>query len=312
MIATKNKEDISLSKGQYAVYSCIAYFDIFNYPVKPKQVLEFLNFKTDQSHVNIILNELIELKLLTESNGFYFLEKSDSGFISKRIQSEKRFLEKQKIIKRYANFISRFPFVESVCISGSCSKGLLDEDGDVDYFIITAPQKLWLCRSILIAFKKVVLLNSKKYFCINYLVDSNNLQIPDENVFVATEIKTLIPISNKKQFEDFLIANNWSNNFLRNKSNYDASFLNETPKKKYFFRAIEILLNGKLGDRFEKKCFELTLSSWEKKFPDFSKEEFDLNLRSRKNVSKHHPRGYQKKVLIEFNKRLEKVKTFSQ
>jgi hypothetical protein len=78
------------------------------------------------------------------------------------------------------------------------------------------------------------------------------------------------------------------------------------------FRVVELALNGKLGDRLEKKCFELTLSSWEKKFPDFSKEEFDLNLRSRKNVSKHHPRGFQQKVLLELNKRLKKVKTFSQ
>jgi hypothetical protein len=312
MIATKNKEDISLSKMQFAVYSCIAYFDVFNYPLKPQQVFEFLNFKTDQSQVNKILNELIELKLLSESDGFYYLEKGNSDFVSKRIASEKRFLEKQKTIKRYANFISRFPFVESVCISGSCSKGLLDKDGDVDYFIITAPQKLWLCRSILIAFKKIFLFNSRKYFCINYLVDSNNLQIPDENVFVATEIKTLVPVSNKKQFENFLNANNWTNSFLVNRSKYEAAFLNENPTKKYLFRVVELALNGKLGDRLEKKCFELTLSSWEKKFPDFSKEEFDLNLRSRKNVSKHHPRGFQQKVLLELNKRLKKVKTFSQ
>jgi len=312
MIATENKANIALSKLQFAVYSCIAYFDVFNYPLKPEQVFEFLNFKTDQSQVNIILNELIELKLLTGSNGFYYLENANSEHITKRIRSEKRFLEKQKTIKRYANFISRFPFVESVCISGSCSKGLLDADGDVDYFIITSPQKLWLCRSILIAFKKIFLLNSRKYFCINYLVDSNNLQIPDENIFVATEIKTLIPVSNKKQFDNFLNANNWTNNFLVNRSNYDTSFLNEKPKKKYLFRTVELLLNGKLGESLEKKCFELTLSSWEKKFPGFSKEEFDLNLRSRKNVSKHHPRGFQQKVLLELNKRLEKVKTFSQ
>jgi hypothetical protein len=311
MIATENKADIALSKLQFAVYNCIAYFDVFNYPLKPEQVVEFLNFKADQCQVNIILNELIELKLLSGSNGFYYLENGNSDHITKRIRSEKRFLEKQNTIKKYANFISRFPFVESVCISGSCSKGLLDEDGDVDYFIITSPQKLWLCRSILIAFKKVFLLNSRKYFCINYLVDSNNLQIPDENVFVATEIKTLMPVSNKKQFDNFLNANNWTSNFLPNRSNYDASFLNEKPKKKYLFRTVEWLLNGRLGESLEKKCFELTLSSWEKKFPGFSKEEFDLNLRSRKNVSKHHPRGYQQKVLAELNKRLEKVKIFS-
>ena len=118
-----------------------------------------------------------------------------------------------------------------------------------------------------------------------------------------------MPISNKVQFEAFLNANKWTNDFLPNKLSYNTSFLNERPAKKYFFKLVEFLFNGKLGDKLDKKCFELTLSSWQKKFPDFSKEQFDLNLRSRKNVSKHHPRGYQQKVLLELNKRLEKIKT---
>lgn len=300
-------DKVTLTKGQFAMYSCICYFDVFRYPVKPNQILDFANFKTTQSQVNLILNELVELKLISEANGFYFLEKANSDFIVKRSDSEKRFLKKEKVIKRYASFISRFPFVEAVCISGSCSKGLLEEDGDIDYFIITSPNKLWLCRSILIAFKKVFLFNSKKYFCVNYLVDSNNLEIPDKNIFVATEVRTLVPITNKALFEKFLLSNNWTNDFLPNKQVYDSAFLKEKKATKYFFKLIELMFGGKLGDKLDKKCFDLTLSSWQKKFPNFSKEDFDLNLRSRKNVSKHHPRGYQKKVLSELSNRLEKI-----
>lgn len=300
-------DKVTLTKGQFAVYSCLCYFDVFKYPVKPNQILDFVNFKASQTQVNLILNELVELKMISEANGFYFLEKDNADFIGKRSDSETRFLKKEKVIKRYANFISRFPFVESVCISGSCSKGLLEDDGDIDYFIITSPNKLWLCRSILIAFKKLFLFNSKKYFCVNYLVDSNNLEIPDKNIFVATEVRTLVPITNKVLFERFLKANNWTSEFLPNKNAYNSSFLKEKKATKYFFKLVEILFGGKLGDKLDRKCFELTLSSWQKKFPNFSKEDFDLNLRSRKNVSKHHPRGYQKKVLTELNMRLQKI-----
>jgi hypothetical protein len=300
-------DKVTLTKGQYAVYSCICYFDVFRYPVRPTQILDFVNFKTTQSQVNLILNELVELKLISEANGFYFLEKDNANFIAKRSDSETRCLKKEKVIKRYANFISRFPFVESVCISGSCSKGLLEDDGDIDYFIITSPNKLWLCRSILIAFKKIFLFNSKKYFCVNYLVDSNNLEIPDKNIFVATEVRTLVPITNKALFEKFLDTNKWTNDLLPNKQAYNSTFLKEEKATKYFFKVVEVLFGGKLGDKLDKKCFDLTLSSWQKKFPNFSKEDFDLNLRSRKNVSKHHPRGYQKKVLSELSNRLEKI-----
>ena len=304
-------DTITLTAKQYAVYSCISYFDIFRYPVLPKQILDFTNIKITQSQVNLILNELVELKLIHETKGFYFFEKVNANYIDKRTASENRFLKKQKAIQRYANFISRFPFVEAVAISGSCSKGLLDQDGDVDYFIIAAPGKLWLCRTLLVAFKKVFLFNSRKYFCINYLVDSDNLQIPDKNPFVAAEVKTLAPVNNKILFEHFLNSNKWTADFLPNKNRYETLFLKEKRTRKYFFGLLEFLLDNKLGDVLDKKCFKITLSSWQKKFTNFDKEDFDLNLRSRKNVSKHHPQGFQQKVLTELNKRLEKIKILS-
>jgi hypothetical protein len=52
-----------------------------------------------------------------------------------------------------------------------------------------------------------------------------------------------------------------------------------------------------LGDFADKQLFKLTLSIWQKKFKHFNKTDFDLNMRSRKNVSKHHPSGFQQKVL---------------
>jgi len=48
------------------------------------------------------------------------------------------------------------------------------------------------------------------------------------------------------------------------------------------------------------KLFSLTLSIWQKKFKHFNKTDFDLNMRSRKNVSKHHPSGFQQKVLTQW------------
>ncbi|MES2678433.1 MAG: nucleotidyltransferase domain-containing protein [Bacteroidota bacterium] len=301
-------DTVCLNSGQYAVYSSICYFDVFNHPVKINEILEFASSKVSPESITVILNELLNLKLISEHDGFYFLDKVNSGLIKKRSGSEQRFHKKQRIIKWFAGFISRFPFVESVSISGSCSKGLLDEKGDVDYFIITSPQKVWLCRTILVAFKKIFLFNSKKYFCVNYFIDVDHLEIPDKNTFVASEIRTLVPVSNKALFEKFLEENAWTREFLPNKTHYNAFFLNEKKPKKYFFGFVEFILDNQLGEALDKWCFKLTLSSWEKKFPHFRREDFDLNMRSKKNVSKHHPHGHQQKVLFELNKKLEKIK----
>ena len=75
MIAVET-DTINLTEEQFSVYSCISYFDVFKYPIKPAQILEFVNIKTTQSQINLLLNQLIELKLISELNGFYFLNKS--------------------------------------------------------------------------------------------------------------------------------------------------------------------------------------------------------------------------------------------
>ncbi|MGL5890529.1 MAG: hypothetical protein ACRC3B_11625 [Bacteroidia bacterium] len=66
-------------------------------------------------------------------------------------------------------------------------------------------------------------------------------------------------------------------------------------------------MNGKLGDRLDNFCFNITQKRWEKKFPQLSTEEFELNLRSRKNVSKHHPRGFQFRVLSSYRQKLNQL-----
>jgi hypothetical protein len=293
-----------LNEEQKAVYACLCYFDVFQHPLRFTEICEFVSLPFSDSKAHSVLDELLHLQLIRSESGFYLLKNTSGNTIQKRLSAEQRFQAKQNTIRRFARFVSRFPFVESVAISGSCSKGLLDEEGDVDYFIITAPGRLWLCRSLLVAFKKLFLFNSKKYFCVNYFLSSDQLEIPDRNVFVACEISTLMPVSNKALFDNYLQHNKWVNDYLPNKKSYNALFLKDEPPKRPVSKLMEMVFSGKLGDALDRRFFEYTLNTWEKKFSDFNKEDFDLNMRSKKNVSKHHPRGFQKKVLEEFENRI--------
>ncbi|MDI1355440.1 MAG: nucleotidyltransferase domain-containing protein [bacterium] len=304
-------DTIGLTREEHAVYSCICYFNIFHYPMKPSEICDFANVKVGTDQIMPILQHLISLGLAFENQGYYSIKSPHEQDVKRRIRSEQRCLRKQKIIRRFALFISRFPYVESVSISGSCSKGLLDEEGDVDYFIITSAGRLWFCRSFLIAFKKICLLNSKKYFCLNYFVDADNLEIPDRNIFVASEIKTLKPISNKALFEKFLQSNAWADEFLPNKVNNRESFLRSSRPRKFLFRWVEIIFNNRIGSAIDDYCFHLTYAVWKKKFRHLNTDDFDLNFRSKKNVSKHHPGGFQKKVLGEMGNRLQNIKVLS-
>jgi hypothetical protein len=308
MLTQIDTDTFCLNEEQYAAYSCICYFDIFDHPIKLAEVVEFNGKLTTASKIKDILDELLHRDLIGHHEGFYFLYQQTEGLIKKRNLAEQRFHKKINTIKWFGRFISKFPFVASVAVSGSCSKELLEDDGDVDYFIITSAKRVWLCRTLLIAFKKIFLFNSKKYFCVNYFIGEDHLEIPDKNTFVATEIATLLPLSNKVLFEKFLNANAWTKEFLPNKMQYKTFFLKDKKRRAFLPWFFEILLRNPFGDWLDKFCFRLTLNNWQKKFPDFDQDDFDLNLRSKKAVSKHHPRGFQQKVLLELDKKLTKVK----
>lgn len=300
----------TITSLQYAVYKCLCYYDIFNYPLLAAEIEANLSVVAETNEVIQAIAELVEQGVIFTKTGYYFLSKDGDELIAKRIRNEARYQKHEKRIKRAGKWIARFPFVKGVAISGSCAKGIFPEDGDADFFIITAPNRVWICRSCLILYKKVFLFNSKKFFCVNYFIDENNLAIPDHNEFVAHEIRHLRPLVNSELHQRFLSNNEWTTKFLPNKKSYDTSLLSTSPKFRPLVYLMEVVLNGKLGAWLDNVLFRWTLQVWKRKFTDFNVDDFDLNLRSKKHVSKHHPRGFQNKVLTELRIKLQRLNVF--
>ncbi|MBI2268930.1 MAG: nucleotidyltransferase domain-containing protein [Bacteroidetes bacterium] len=286
----------ALTEKQSAIIKTLLYFSIFRYPLTVKEIYENCQHqKITLSETETELSKLVQSGYVSQTGQFYYVN-NDVSAVDRRIKGNK--LAEKYLLKarRYTKLISRFPFVEAVFLSGSLSKGYVDEEGDIDYFIITKPGRLWLCRTLLVTFKKVFLLNSHKYFCVNYFIDSKNLEVPDKNIFTATELVFARPMYNKNLCSDFFEANQWKDNFYPNKP---VTNLSTVPlvSDNLLKKINESLFKGSLGEKLDQWCFKFTLAYWKKKFSDFDESTFDLNVRSRKNVSKHHPNGFQQKVL---------------
>ena len=210
-----------------------------------------------------------------------------------------------KAIKR-GRFIAKFPFVEGVCISGSLSKNYFDEDGDVDFFIITKDNRLWLTRIILTLFRKIFLLNDTTYFCTNYYVSENNLELDEKNRFTATEIVTLIPIAGSKNIHKFREENKWVRDFFPNMEQVEIPDEFVVPTSK-FSKWIEGLLSSKFGDSLEERVMKTHLNQWRKKYSNMSKKEFEIAFKSSDKISKSHPKNFQAKVLALLNEKYKEI-----
>lgn len=281
----------------------ILYFSIFRYPLKIEEIHSYTN------HININetsneLQNLIDEKILTKIDEFYVYA-NDLESVSKRIKGN---LQAKKILvkaNKRAKFISIFPYVEAVGVSGSLSKGYYDDDCDIDFFVITKPNKLWICRTLLMLYKKIFLLNSRKYFCVNYFISANQLEIEEQNRFTATELKTLIPMQGKAVFENFYENNRWITSYF-SKFNPDLSSVLNI-KKPAITKAIEFIFDNRIGNIIDAAFKTITLKKWNSKFHSMNEDDFKIALKSTKNISKHHPSNFQKKVILSLNLKLEEV-----
>jgi hypothetical protein len=281
----------------------LAYFDIFDHPLQ-REELKQLCLNSKELDIDLKL-ALAEGKCF-EKEDYYSISPDIKTLVKNRLEKEERAKKYIQKLSNYSKLISRFPFVKGLAISGSLSKNVMHDDGDIDYFIITKRNRLWLCRTLLILYKKIFLLNSRKYFCVNYFVDEDNLEIRDKNIFTAIELTYLLPVYNQDTYEQLMSNNKWVLKHFK-PINHPISFktIEKKTKKNHW---IESLLGNSLGERLDLFFMGVTINRWKKKFSHFDAEKMELTMRSNRGISKHHPSDFQNKVLSEYAKRLKKLK----
>ena len=150
----------------------ILYFYLFSYPLTLEEIHSYTTHENIDNTLEE-LNQLVEQNIITKIDDFYIYN-NDYDSITKRLRGNVEAEKIMKVASIKARFIAKFPYVKAVGISGSLSKGYFDEKSDIDFFVITQPNKLWISRTLLILYKKIFLLNSRKYFCINYFIFKTN------------------------------------------------------------------------------------------------------------------------------------------
>ena len=299
-------DENNLNQLRSSIIRTLAYYDIFSYPLTAEEI--YFNLATNHTSVDEIERELDNLtsKNLIYSHGEFFQLNADESYVQRRKKGNELAEKRLQTARKVSGLISRFPFIRGILLSGSISKGFMEEDSDIDYFIITHPNRVWFSRLMLMLFKKLFLLNSKKNFCINYFVDSENLEIEEKNIFTATEIVTLLPTFGSEIYEDFYKKNYWIKQYFPNFPKRDTNkVINRSDGIIKSF--MEKILGKKVGDKIDDFAMSLFERFNKTKYKNYDQEEFKLAFKSSKKESKHHPKFFQKKVLEEFNQRIKSL-----
>ncbi len=286
------------------IIKTLLYFDIFNYPLKENEIYENLSINYDYQDFKAYLNLLIEEEVLICKDGFFLVPTSEFSNIERRVKGNKGAAIMLPEAYKYSKKIAALPFIEGVCLSGGISKNYYDKESDIDFFIITSKNRLWVSKVLTKIFYNLQPVKRRKQYCMNYFVSENNLEIPDHNHFVATELAHLIPTVNYDIYNNILKKNIWYKTFLPNKKEFD---LENCQKKQsgILKKFIESVLAGKLGDIIDNYLFNWGLKRIKMRFPKPTEEDFELKFRTKKDVCKRHEKGHQNKILDLWDKKLQ-------
>jgi len=288
------ENDITLKKH---IVRTLLYYDIFNYPLKSSEVFQFLGVNSvSEPDVLVALNSLVEERVVFRCEDFYGVQFTES-ITQRRKKGNQSADAFYQLATKKASLIAKFPFVRGVLASGSLSKGYMDEKSDLDFFIITSPGKLWIARTLLVMYKRIFLLNSHKYFCVNYFVDEHHLEIEEKNLFTATELATALPLYGAQSYKNLIALNPWLKGFFPNYTPRPTSAVAEFTLRGTK-RILEQFINLLPVDKLESFCRKITLNRWKRLYAkEYPTVDFEVAFKSREYASKNHPQNFQRKIM---------------
>ena len=290
---------------QQHILKTLLYYDIFSYPLRPSEIFTFLT--VNSVRLEDVEQGLLELKrrnLVDSQDDHYFLKHRDKNVVQRRKMMEGRARKAWKNARLMTSIMRRFPFVRAVLVSGDLSKNIAGEESDIDYFVITRPNRLWISRSLLVLFKKVFLLNRRKFFCINYFLAEDTLEVRERDIYVATEIAHLKPLYNARLYREFMRRNVWIKEYFPNFSDSRNGSWSVDDRKSFMQKVLELPFIFDYAHRVDRWLMRTMEKLWEKRYPMLSDDDRRRLFRCSPHVSTAHGGDFQRHVLKEYRERL--------
>jgi hypothetical protein len=243
-----------------AILKTLSYSDVFDHPLTLDELHRFLVAHACREDILVCLGKL---DLAHQKDGYYFLADR------KQIVEIRKYRESvsQRAYERahwYGRTLGRLPFVRMVALTGSLAMHNCDQSGDYDYMLVASRGRVWTARIFALLLNKFANIFGET-LCPNLIVSETMLEWKEHNLYSARELAQMVLISGADVFNNLRVANKWIEDYLPNSIAYQSITLNEKPS--LFRKSLEILLGGKLGDRFEswemhrKKCIARSRSS---------------------------------------------------
>lgn len=193
-------------------------------------------------------------------NGYYVLT-GRTDLVVTRLHNYAFGIAREKLIRIYSPVLQFIPFVRGVALGGSQAMGLPKSSSDLDLFIVTDPNFLWLTRTLVTGYFQIC--GVRRYgdfianrFCLNHYIAAPREVREYKNLYTAAEYAKLRPLAFASTVRRYQYNNiGWIRQLFPN-----VEFIklppDEQPILQKFF---ELLFDNFLGRWMEQKLKSLQL-----------------------------------------------------
>jgi|SRR5579864_1522728 len=196
-----------------AIVQTVAYADVFDYPLTADEIHRYLiGVRAGRGTVRSLVNTQLP-NGLTRSGRYISLVGREQHVETRKARAASAADYWRKAV-HYGRRISNLPFVRMVAVTGGLAMDNM-ADGDIDYLIVTEPERLWLCRGMIVALVRLAALRGTE-LCPNYFLSERALELGERNLFTAHEVTQMVPLAGMPTYQRLRDLNRWSYAFLPN------------------------------------------------------------------------------------------------
>jgi hypothetical protein len=201
---------------EQAAVRSVAYADVFEYPLLAPEVHRYLHgvSTTLEMTAEALAGCSVPGGALSYTDGFYTLRGSEA-LVDVRRRRAMHASTLWPAALRYGRLIAGLPFVRMVAVTGSLAWDNVESGADIDYLIVTEPDRLWVCRWLVAALGRVALRDGVS-LCPNYMISTRALALVERNLYGAYELARMIPIAGLGMHRRLRRANPWALSYLPN------------------------------------------------------------------------------------------------
>ena len=272
------------------ILNTITYFDLFDYPLTITDIYQYL-YSGGMQGGNFSLLEIEDClknsrnlnKVITAERGFYFL-KNREAIIKTRLERYNLTNQKYKIAIKAVRIFKYLPFIKLVAVCNSLGMNNANEESDVDLFIITEANRIWLSRLFLIAVIFILGLRppkdkAKDKICLSYYITAEHLDLSDtrilaDDIYLIFWLATLTKLYERDDYlAKFYQANLWLKKYLPNFQVVEPGYRRRLEDKFFNLRVYklgEFICQGENGDYFDYLAKKLQLKYMSQKKKDLA------------------------------------------